>query len=336
MSMSTHTTGIVNYQAPDVPHSLLSTGTMYVNRMITGSDEPPVGLKPDPVLITALNGRNLVLTLDVNGFTILSEQAPAIDFYAEDQILSQYYDHCCQLVKKITGASKVYAFDHNIRVSSKNSWLNEPNYNKPEYKVKEIKGGSEVLSPANVVHNDYTLTSAPRRITLLADKPKLNDALRKVLGETPLIPPEEVTDILTSGRRYAFINVWRNVANTPVDDMPLGLCDATTIAAEDLSTFEIRYADRIGENYFASHRPEHKWVYFPRMTRDEAILLKVWDSHGDLALSYCGNNSRHTGTPLSSNSNISTFSFHSAFKDNQAAPDCPPRESIECRLIAIY
>lgn len=341
------TTGSVTYQSIDVPRSLVSTGCIYVNRMISGNDEPPVGISPDPVIITVFNGRDSNYTLDKNGFSFVSDQIPDIDFYDEAHLLNQYYDHCCKLVKRFTGASKVYAFDHNIRVSAKKSWLNEPDGSKVDYKIKEIKGGSEVQSPATVVHNDYTLTSAPRRLIQLADKPKLNDALRKVLGETPLIPPGEVEDIFATGRRYVFINVWRNIANTPVEDMPLALCDATTIAAEDLSTFEIRYADRVGENYFACHRPEHKWVYYPKITRDEAILLKVWDSHGNIA-PRCNTNGNNnivhddlspevaSASQEVTSEDIATFSFHSAFKDTQASPDCAPRESIECRLIAIY
>lgn len=324
------TTGVMNYQANDVIRSLVSSGTMYVNRMITGSDEAPVGLKPDPISVTIHNGRDLNLNLDTNGFMMVKDSSLEIDFYDENEILSRYYEKCCQLVQKYTGASKVYAFDHNIRVSAKKSWLNESNNKNVDYKLKELKGGSEVQAPASVVHNDFTLTSAPRRLAQLAEKPKQNDVLRKILGENPLIPPEEVNDITSNNRRYMFINVWRSIADSPVEDMPLGLCDATTIAPEDLSTFEIRYVDRVGENYFASHRPEHKWIYFPKMSRDESILLKVWDSYGSIAKSI------ETKESIPPSSDISTFSFHSAFKDAQASINCPPRESIECRLVAIF
>lgn len=86
--------------------------------------------------------------------------------------------------------------------------------------------------------------------------------------------------------RYMFINVWRSIADTPVRDMPLALCDAQTFSSDDLITFEIRYADRIGENYFATHTESHRWVYYPEMVKDEAILLKVWDSHGSIATGY--------------------------------------------------
>ena len=88
--------------------------------------------------------------------------------------------------------------------------------------------------------------------------------------------------MMVSGR-YMFINVWRNIADTPVKDMPLGLCDAQSFGSEELITFELRYADRVGEVYYAAHRDSHRWLYYPDMVKDEALLLKVWDSHGAIA-----------------------------------------------------
>ena len=39
----------------------------------------------------------------------------------------------------------------------------------------------------------------------------------------------------------------------PVEINPLALCDASTVSPQDLVVFEIHYADRVGENYFAKH-----------------------------------------------------------------------------------
>ena len=88
-----------------------------------------------------------------------------------------------------------------------------------------------------------------------------------------------------------------------------------------------RYADRVGENYTATHSPAHQWYYFPRMTRDEAMLLKVWDSEGSIARGDVSNGQ-------------STFSLHSAFKDEAALAQLStppkPRESIEVRTVAFF
>ena len=87
------------------------------------------------------------------------------------------------------------------------------------------------------------------------------------------------------GRRFAIINLWRNIAEEPVATHPLALCDAQSVHPQDLVVFEIHYQDRVGENYFAKHSQTHRWYYYPAMTRDEALLIKQWDSAGSLARS---------------------------------------------------
>lgn len=59
-------------------------------------------------------------------------------------------------------------------------------------------------------------------------------------------------------------------------DHPLGVCDGSTVSPEDYVTFEVRYADRSGENYFASHNPAHQWYYYPKMTKDE-VYCQIFD-----------------------------------------------------------
>ena len=85
-------------------------------------------------------------------------------------------------------------------------------------------------------------------------------------------------------------------------------------------------ADRVGENYFAKPSPRHRWFYFPHMEGDEAMLIKQWDSAGDLAQ----RRKADGATPRS------TFALHSAFADPTTTADAPDRESIEVRCIVIY
>ena len=66
------------------------------------------------------------------------------------------------------------------------------------------------------------------------------------------------------------------------------------------------------------------------MTRDEALLIKQWDSAGEMARSK-GARADAEGADLSS-----TFSFHSAFKDPATPPDAPDRWSIEVRCAVLY
>lgn len=226
-----------SYQSSTVTRSMISTGEIYLERDTSGSDSAIVGLDPISIDVPVCNGRIELTqyTLERNGFAMTKHDYSHIDYYEEDQIVTTYYDEVCQLVKSVTGAKKVFAFDHNIRSASFSSWMNSHGNEEPK---RQINGGSKVQSPAVVVHNDYTITSAPTRLGLLAEPPRINDTWARTHGSNPLIDPSEI-DILMRGR-YAFINVWRNIADEPVQDMPLAMCDAESLAAEDLITFEIR------------------------------------------------------------------------------------------------
>lgn len=281
-----------------------------------------MGLETVSVEVQITDGRALQMTLDNNGFTMIPHEYDHIDYYNESQVLNVYYPECCRLVKEVTGAKKVFAFDHNIRSTPKSDGDNSER--------REIVGGNMVQVPIALVHNDYTLTAAPKRIQLLGEAPKINDTLRKVLGETPLLSEKDLKEI--EGSRYVFINVWRNIADEGLQDMPLALCDAQSFVPEDLVTFEVRYEDRIGENYFVKHSPSHNWVYFSEITKNEAILLKVWDSHGAITtIEHPEEAGKHTAELIPA-----SFSFHTAFKDPTAKAECSKRQSIECRLVAVY
>jgi hypothetical protein len=61
------------------------------------------------------------------------------------------------------------------------------------------------------------------------------------------------------------------------------------------------------------HNPNHRWRYFPNMTRDEVLLVKFHDS----------DRSRAWRTP------------HTAFHD-PCSPNAKPRASIEVRSVAFF
>ncbi len=149
-----------------------------------------------------------------------------------------------------------------------------------------------VRAPVQMAHNDYTEASGPRRV-------------RDLL-------PEEAEERLS--RRFVEINVWRPIAG-PVQADPLGLVDASTIAPRDLVVADLIYAERKGEIYYGAYNPDHRWYYVPAMERDEAILIKCYDSAKD---------------------GRARFSLHAAFADPTTPADAPARESIEARAFAFF
>lgn len=323
---------IMNYLTKDVE-------IVHCQRNLAGSDDELVGAIWNPTEIEVSNAREKEMNLKQNGFELkkhpISEKA--IDFFDQDDVVENYYPLCEELLTEALldsgigsdddeAPSKnfvVKVFDHNVR-SSKSS----------ERKLKN-SSGSVVQTPVAVVHGDYTRVSAPRRIQDLSLSPKKNDVFRTGTNHNgerlPLLDPEIVKEATSGKRRYAFINIWRNIRKEePVRQFPLAFVDASSVTFDDLRTFQIHYTDRIGENYFAcspdaDNSRQHEWYYYPQMSINEALLLKQWDSEGEIA-----------NGSICDKGGTSTFSIHSAFLDSTCRDDEAVRESIEVRCVVIW
>jgi hypothetical protein len=118
--------------------------------------------------------------------------------------------------------------------------------------------------------------------------------------------------------RYVHFNIWR-VISTPPQDVPLAVCDARSINAQDLIAADAIF-DSPGkpewsfEGIVVAHHPSHRWHWFPDMHRDEALVFKTHDS--DLRRPHC--------VP------------HVAFDNPLCAAPYTPRASIEMRAIAMW
>jgi hypothetical protein len=319
------TSGYLDYLDSGVQSSLYRNGKVLTRRDPDGSDAGTEGVNRQRQEMKIHDARLLHgaarHTLAHNGYELLTRpnSIDDIDFFDHQQVVNKYYPQCAEIVRAFTGA-QVFAFDHNVRSAT------------GKQSKQRIAGGQQVQGPAHIVHGDYTLTSAPQRLRDLTRPPKTNDTLRGVVlqDSQSLIRPEAAERVLADGGRFAIINVWRNIAKEPVATHPLALCDAQTVQPEDLVVFEIHYQDRVGENYFAKHSPRHQWFYYPGITRDEALLIKQWDSAGPLA------RSKGIRSDASDPQAPCTFSFHSAFEDPSTPPDAPDRWSIEVRCFALY
>ena len=312
------TVGRFSYLSDDTERSITSTGRVGTRRDATGSDGGTFGIKGNTTVeLPVLNARPLNTSLDVEGVRLVSHRWEHIDYYDEVSVLKSYYPECCELVRRQTGGSRVIAFDHNIR-----------NREKSRAGVT-LNGGNKVQVPASGVHADYTVTSAPNRIRNLAKPLGINDTLRGVYGDGPVLDAEQVEEMLLK-KRFVFINVWRSITDAPVCKTPLAICDATSVPLEDIVTFEVQYADRIGENYLAGHSAAHRWLYFPKMVKDEVLLIKCWDSRGQDFAGHPCHEHHHSAHRRS------TFCFHSAFEDPADPESAPGRESIEVRTIVFF
>jgi hypothetical protein len=182
------------------------------------------------------------LKLDVQGFEFVDHLTKVKNFLDPEELKNVYYPECVDLIKRVSGATRVHVFDHTLRSGDEDErtakFLREP-----------------VLS----VHNDYTEWSGPQRVR-------------------DLLPAEAEALIK---RRFAIIQVWRSIDTKPLLSNPLAIADARSLDMKDLIAAERRYPDRVGETYQIAYNPNHDWYYFPKMRRDEAIVFKVYESKKD-------------------------------------------------------
>ncbi len=153
--------------------------------------------------------------------------------------------------------------------------------------------GGEAMPPVRVAHIDYT----PQSYRLWAEA---------TLGtEAPVYMK----------RRQISVNVWR--ALRPVDAVPLAVCDARSIAPEDLkettivgpAAYESLYRR---QGYHLMHNPAQRWFYFPDMQQDEVLVMKQFDTDGARVQAVA----------------------HAAFDHPHTKAGAPRRESFEVRTLA--
>jgi hypothetical protein len=217
------------------------------------------------------------LSLEDEGFQLLTAPTSVTDFDDEETIRTRYYAETISLLEELTGASRVVVFDHTIR--------------------RRIPGATDRAigiprQPVPRVHNDYTVKSGPQRV-------------RDLLGDE--------ADALLQ-KRFSVINVWRPIRG-PIQDSPLAVSDARSVAQHDLVATDLVYPDRTGEIYYVKFNPEHRWFYAPAMRNDEVMLIKCYDSVAD---------------------GRARFVPHSAFVDPTTPQGAAPRESIELRTLVFY
>jgi hypothetical protein len=221
------------------------------------------------------DGRGKSFALDQNGFVFVEHKTTVRDFFDKSELERTYYPEVAALIKQQSGARRVHVFDHTLRSGDEG-----------EREARLIR------EPVLSAHNDYTEWSGPNRV-------------RELL-------PEEAETLLRG--RFAIIQVWRAI-NQPIESNPLAVADARSIAPDDLLVAERRYPHRVGQTYRLKYNPDHRWFYFPRMRRDEALVFKVYDSEKD---------------------GRARFTPHTSFQDPSTRAGAPPRQSIEARALVFF
>ncbi|KAK4052374.1 hypothetical protein OIV83_002176 [Microbotryomycetes sp. JL201] len=189
-------------------------------------------------------------SIDSTGFQIVPKQLAKTDMKYEDwdnedAITSKYYEEVSEMLKKVTGASRVIVFDFTIR--------------RAEAEGKETVDTPENRHPVPFVHVDQTPQSGTDRVLRHAGK---EEGQRLLKGRAQLI------------------NVWRPLRG-PVKDFPLAFADARTLDKKSLLPSDLLYKDRTGETLQVQFDSAHRWYYLSDMQPDEAVLLKCWENTSD-------------------------------------------------------
>ena len=244
--------------------------------------EPPAGqpVRSHPyqshrVLIHDGRPRAAEFSIDRAGFALVAHETKVADLYDEAVLAAHYYPEMEALLKSELGVAKVLIFDHTLRTAK-----------------QAPRGVGLPREPVQRVHNDYTLKSGPQRVR-------------------DLLPADEAAARLQ--RRFAIVNVWRPIVG-PLQHMPLAFCEAATFRAEDAIATDLIYPDRVGEIYSIAYNPAQRWFYFPEMERNEAVLIKTYDSDPAVA----------------------RFTAHSAFADPNYPHPAILRESLEIRALVFW
>ena len=244
----------------------------------------------EPHRVMIRNGRPVQnqFTLDTHGFTLARRPSRIADFTDKAAVDAAYHTEVIEIVKTLTGADQVVPLGCVVRTA-------------------DATAGGKTQPPATDAHVDFT----PARAVRYAEQ-----VYRKTMPEGP------------GFKRFIASSCWRAFSEPP-QDWPLAVCDSASVGPDEgtpnvmvvvdaLPSREAMYGPLAGEDAMPAasifrFNPNHRWWYFPNMTRDEVLLLKFYDS----------DHTRAWRTP------------HTAFRD-PTYPDAKTRCSIEFRTFAFF
>jgi hypothetical protein len=225
-----------------------------------------------PCEVDISNARELLNTsLDTNGFVLCNNESKVNNFFDPQEICNVYYSEIVELLKKQTGAKRVFIFNHTFRSGDESERIT----------LKNMRQAA--LPPAKMVHNDYTDWSGPQELKI-----RLSEETKE---------------------RFAIIHTWQPIK--PVYSDPLAIVDAKSVQKNDLIVKTIDAGDRINQTYHMKHSSSHKWYYYPDMQPNEVLFFKGYDSEKDGRTRFTPHGSFSMGndTPARQSIELRTFVF---------------------------
>ncbi|USW58806.1 Putative hydroxylase/desaturase AsaB [Septoria linicola] len=207
--------------------------------------------------------------LDTHGFQYVNNSSVLTpeDTDSHGKIREVYYEECVELLKTITGASRVHVMGHVCRRQNWDKFLLRSDQESRRY-------GEDTNSNIGQGYTHYSYEGAKTRLDFNL--------------------PQEAEKL--SRKRWAIINIWRPIY--PVTRENLALADARSsrddelrpvIAkcrrpddAEKLSPITRAAYNRNDVETWSLAPPstpdQHKWYYCSELNHSDALLLKIFDS----------------------------------------------------------
>ncbi|KAF9524914.1 hypothetical protein CPB83DRAFT_819389 [Crepidotus variabilis] len=213
----------------------------------TGERQGNISREEKEVVIENIRGKEDIVGLDTTGFQYFKAPAKHTSFASDEEVQREYYPESIELLKKLTGATKVVLFDHTIR----------------RHRPGKVDDSPDKRQPVSQAHVDQTTKASVARVHRH-------------------LPADEAPELLK--KRFQIINLWRPISHAALD-YPLALCDYRSVEPEK-DTFPIAlvkrlYPDREGETLGVRYSEKLKWKYLRGMTPDEIVLIKCFDSQQD-------------------------------------------------------
>lgn len=250
-----------------------------------------------PVTVTLHDGRAALHELDFEscGFTLLDHSSRVRDWTDGAELGSVHVPEIERLVKDFIGCDHVVVYEPLIR--------------SPASADKTAD-----YAPIFSVHSDFTDDYG--RMVHEKGRP-YRDFLDPQLAQIGLSRED-----VEGARRIAMIQFWRNTGPR-YPDVPLALCDATTVPRSQLKPIRVPYYRGIHLEFEAftvrapNNPDDNRWYTFPGLTPDEVVVLRTYDSQ-------CEKEGRAFWTP------------HTAFADPRAGESPSRRESVEMRALCLF
>jgi len=202
-----------------------------------------------PVEMEIENARGRTMTLDGEGFTLVTHRSTVADFTDSAAVNAVYRQEIIDLVADLSGADRVLVNSPGILRFSEKS---------------PRSGALDNSRPARFAHVD------------------VSDATAQAFAQRAA--PEGATL-----RRFVHFNVWRAISAPPQDVPLAVCHARSITADDLIKADAVFDAPNRPEWSFegivVAHNPAHRWHWFPDMRRDEALAFKTNDS--DLTRAHC-------------------------------------------------